>query len=134
MIIDIHGHVSAPSDLYAWKALLMSSNGYHGKGLLRMTTEQVLESGQQHVDMLQKVGTDMQFLSPRPFHLMHSWPTEKVVHWWCEANNDVIAEQCDAFPETFKGVCALPQGPAIPIEAAIAELERCVRDSASSAA
>jgi 4-oxalmesaconate hydratase len=128
MIIDIHGHVSAPTDLYAWKSLLMSSDGYHGKGLLRMSDEQVLAAGQRHVELLEKVGTDMQFLSPRPFHLMHSWPTEKVTRWWVEACNDVIAQQCVAFPETFKGVCGLPQGPKLPIEAAVEELERCVRE------
>jgi predicted TIM-barrel fold metal-dependent hydrolase len=128
MIIDIHGHVSAPQDLYAWKSLLMSSDGYHGKGLLRMSDEQVLEAGQKHIEMLRGVGTDMQFLSPRPFHLMHSWPTEKVIRWWVEVNNDIIGKQSAAFPDTFKGVCGLPQGPSMPIEAAVEELERCVNE------
>jgi 4-oxalmesaconate hydratase len=128
MIIDIHGHVSAPAELYAWKALLISSDGYHGKELLRISDEQVLEAGRRHADMLQQVGSDMQFLSPRPFQLMHSSTNEKIVRWWVEVNNDVIAKQCAAFPETFKGVCGLPQGPKTPIEAAVEELERCVRE------
>jgi predicted TIM-barrel fold metal-dependent hydrolase len=128
MVIDMHGHVSAPTSLYAWKSLLMSGGGYHGKGELRMTSEQVLEAAERHIDLLKNVGTDMQFLSPRPFHLMHSAGPESIVRWWAEACNDVIAEQCAAFPDWFKGVCGLPQGPKMPIEAAVEELERCVSE------
>ena len=40
---------------------------------------------------LDKVGTDVQFLSPRPFQLMHSEKPEKIVHYWVQANNDAIA-------------------------------------------
>ena len=32
MIIDIHGHVSAPGQLYASKSLLLASRGSHGRG------------------------------------------------------------------------------------------------------
>ncbi len=30
MIIDVHGHASAPPELYAYKSNLLSSRGYHG--------------------------------------------------------------------------------------------------------
>ena len=32
MIIDIHGHVSAPTELWAYKAGLLSARGAHGRG------------------------------------------------------------------------------------------------------
>ena len=32
MIIDAHGHVSAPPELYAYRSVLLASRGYHGKG------------------------------------------------------------------------------------------------------
>ena len=44
---------------------------------------------------LDKVGTDVQFLSPRPFQLMHSEKPEKIVHYWVQANNDAIAMPAD---------------------------------------
>jgi hypothetical protein len=32
MILDVHGHVSAPDGLYAYKANLLSRRGAHGRG------------------------------------------------------------------------------------------------------
>ena len=41
--------------------------------------------------IMDKVGTDIQFLSPRPFQLMHSEIPTKIVHYYCQASNDVNA-------------------------------------------
>ena len=32
MIIDCHSHVSAPTELWAYKATLLASRGSHGRG------------------------------------------------------------------------------------------------------
>ena len=32
MIIDIHGHVTAPDKLYVYKANILSHRGAHGRG------------------------------------------------------------------------------------------------------
>ena len=32
MIIDCHGHVSAPAALWAYKSLILSHRGSHGRG------------------------------------------------------------------------------------------------------
>ena len=45
---------------------------------------------------------------------------------WSYACNDLIARVVDLFPETFVGVCQLPQFAGEPLDAAIAELQRCV--------
>jgi 4-oxalmesaconate hydratase len=45
---------------------------------------------------------------------------------WSRANNDLIKRVVDLFPETFAGVCMLPQSPDTGLENSIAELERCV--------
>jgi 4-oxalmesaconate hydratase len=126
MVIDIHGHVTAPAELYAYKSLLLSSRGHHGRGNPGISDELMHSAVRRHIDLLKEVGTDLQFISPRPFQLMHSETPESIVRWWVEANNDIIGRQCRAFPDVFKGVCGLPQGPDIPMAASVEELERCV--------
>lgn len=128
MIIDIHGHVSAPPELYAYKALLLSARGAHGQRYPSISDERMLGPATRHRDELSKVGTDHQLISPRPYQLMHSEPSTKLVRWWVQANNDLIARVCDAFPETFSGVCGLPQGVEGRMDACVEELERCVNE------
>lgn len=128
MIIDIHGHVTAPAELYAYKSMLLASRGYHGKGDPGISEERMQQAARRHLDLLAKVGTDVQFLSPRPFQLMHSEQPESIVRWWVEVNNDMIARQCRAHPDVFRGVCGLPQTPNSSIQACVEELERCVKE------
>ena len=128
MVIDVHGHVTAPPELYAYKSMLLASRGYHGRGSPGISDERMHSAVKTHLDLLRQVGTDVQFISPRPFQLMHSETPESIVRWWVEANNDIIARECKAYPETFRGVCGLPQGPDIPIAASVEELERCVTE------
>jgi 4-oxalmesaconate hydratase len=47
---------------------------------------------------------------------------------WARACNDLIARVAGLFPETFTGVCQLPQSPGAPLDASAAELERCVTE------
>jgi 4-oxalmesaconate hydratase len=128
MIIDAHGHVSAPPDLYAYRSVLLASRGYHGKGSPGISDERLQQGVKRHLDLLAGVGTDIQFISPRPFQLMHSETPESIVRWWVEANNDIIARQCTAHPNVFRGVCGLPQTPSGSIRPCVEELERCVGD------
>jgi len=130
MIIDVHGHVSAPPELYAYKSNLIASRGYHGRGNPGISDEKVQQAALKHIDLLKSVGTDVQFLSPRPFQLMHSESPESIVRWWVQANNDIIARNCKAFPDVFRGVCGLPQTPGADIRACVEELERCVTEHA----
>jgi OH-DDVA meta-cleavage compound hydrolase len=39
LIIDCHGHVSAPAQLWAYKATLLASRGSHGRGGVRVTDD-----------------------------------------------------------------------------------------------
>jgi predicted TIM-barrel fold metal-dependent hydrolase len=130
MIIDAHGHVSAPPELYAYRSVLLASRGYHGKGGPGIADERLQQGVKRHLDLLSSVGTDIQFISPRPFQLMHSETPESIVRWWVEANNDIIARQCVAYPGVFRGVCGLPQTASGSIQPCVEELERCVSDHA----
>ncbi len=69
----------------------------------------------------------MQLLSPRPFQLMHSEEPKRLVHWYVEYANDIIAQECALYPDRFVGVAGLPQTGDSPIHEVLPELERCVK-------
>lgn len=125
MIIDIHGHIRAPSALYEYKTMLISGHGYHTVAP-EMSDDLVRSAMQKHVQLLETVGTDLQLISARPFQLMHSQKPPAVVRLWVEANNSIIARQCKLYPTLFRGVCALPQTPGVSPVECVDELERCV--------
>jgi predicted TIM-barrel fold metal-dependent hydrolase len=134
MLIDCHGHTSAPQRLWAYRALLLASRGVDGPSQLNFTDDEIRaalmtpESGPLgHLPSLDAHGIDLQLLSPRPNHLMHSERPEKIIHWFVEAGHDLIHRQVQLFPGRFRGVAALPQCAGAPIENALPELERCVR-------
>lgn len=108
----------------------MSARGAHGFAPKRFTDEYVRDHAdtKRNLRILDSVGTDMQFLSPRPFQLMHAEKPLKMVESWAAANHDYIAQQVKAFPNRFQGVCAPPQAPGEPVSLGFAELDRCVKE------
>ena len=134
MIIDCHGHVSAPAELWAYKATILAHRGAHGKGGVNVSDELVRAAANKkemaplgHLDMLKKYGTDKQLISPRPFHMMHSQKPARLVHWFTEEVNTMIARSVAQFPDTFIGICGLPQAAGEPIENVFPELERSIK-------
>jgi predicted TIM-barrel fold metal-dependent hydrolase len=128
-IIDIHAHTNAPPTLNAYRAGLTASRGAHGKGNVGVSEEALTAVVKKHVEgTLDKVGTDIQFISPRPYQLMHSEKPEKIVHYWVEANNDVIAQTLKIAPTRYRGVAALPQCAGAPITNSFDEIDRCIND------
>lgn len=128
MIIDTHGHISAPPELYAYKSMLLASRGYHGKGDPNISDERMHAAVQRHVQMMKEVGTDIQFISARPFQMMHSEKPERIVHWWAEAINNLVYRQCQAYPDLFMGIACLPQCAGVSPKNCLEELERCVKE------
>lgn len=134
MIIDCHGHVSAPSELWAYKALILSHRGSHGRGKVTVSDEELILAANKkemapagHIDMLDRNGTDMQLISPRPFQMMHSQKPGRLVHWFCEETNTIIDRQVKLFPGRFFAIAGLPQAAGEPIEAVFPELERVAK-------
>ena len=135
MIIDCHGHVSAPPELWAYKANVLSHRGSHGRGGVRVSDDQIRAAANKvemapcgHLDMLDKHGTDMQLISPRPFQMMSSFEPGRVVHWFVEECNNIIHRNTQLFPNRFIGVGGLPQVAGEPIENTFAEMDRCIND------
>jgi predicted TIM-barrel fold metal-dependent hydrolase len=128
MVIDIHGHISAPPELYAFEANLLASRGSQRRQTLKVDDDKVAAALKPHVKFLDEMKTDLQLLSPRPYTLIHHEKPEKIVHWYVEACNDLIARHCKMYPGRFKGVCALPQCVGVEIKYSLPELERCVKE------
>lgn len=135
MIIDAHAHITAPDSLYVWKAGLVSHRGAHGRHnpdprvsdeAMRAVLNEPTFGSKSHLEQLAEVGTDMQFISPRPYQLMHSEKPASIVHWYCEEVNDMIAQQCRLYPKTFAGICGLPQAWGETPKDWVGELERAV--------
>src|SRR6266849_4880071 len=134
MVIDSHAHVTAPDSLYVYKAGLLAHRGGHGRGATGATDNDVMAAlnrpvfgGSSHLEQLKEAGIDMQMISPRPYQMMHS-ETPKLVNWYIEETNNIIAQQTKLFPKVFKGVCGLPQSPGVSPKSCLAELERCVKE------
>ncbi|HAQ23090.1 MAG: amidohydrolase [Acidimicrobiaceae bacterium] len=125
-IVDIHGHVTAPLALYAYQAGLMSARAFHGKGSIRATEEEILEAALPHVQRLKDYGISRQFISPRPYSMMHSRKPEVIVQWFIETVNDIIAAQVAEYPDSFVGVAGLPQSAGVCPSNSVEELRRCV--------
>lgn len=133
MIIDVHGHFSPPTKLWAYRSGLLAARGSHGRGGVKVTDEELIAAlhapetfGCGHLDILDKHGTNLQLISPRPFQMMHSEKPAKIVQWFHEECHNIIHRQVKLFPDRFAGVCMLPQVAGAPIEVALPELERCV--------
>ena len=134
MIIDCHAHVSAPVELWAYKAGLLSHRGAHGRGKVNVSDEQIRYAVEKHKEAfphphlpyIDKVGTDMQLVSPRPFQLMHSEKPAKLVQWFHEEVNNIIHRETLLYPDRFVGIAGIPTVGGEPLDIAIAELERCV--------
>jgi predicted TIM-barrel fold metal-dependent hydrolase len=136
-IIDCHAHVSAPTELWAYKAGLLSHRGSHGRGKVNVSDDEiraavekkVFEGGDRsHMAFLNEVGTDVQCVSPRPFQMMQSEKPAKIVQWFTEETNNIIYRQTQIYPDRFVGIAGLPQPCGEPLTLAIAELDRCVKE------
>lgn len=136
MKIDVHGHVSAPESLYAYKAGLLAHRGAHGRGGAGVT-DQALRAAlstpnksfgnRSHLEHLDEAGVDVQLISPRPYQMMHS-EQGRLVEWFTAETNDVIAATCRLEPDRFRGVAGLPQSPELDPARWAAELHRCVTE------
>jgi OH-DDVA meta-cleavage compound hydrolase len=134
MIIDIHAHVTAPDSLYVYKAGLLSHRGAHGRGAVNASDDDIIKAlnaptfgGSSHLDQLKEAGTDMQIISPRPYQMMHS-ENPKLVAWYTEETNEIIAREVKLFPKTFRGVCGLPQSPGVSPKEVLPYLEKMVKE------
>ena len=133
MVIDAHAHVTAPDKLYVYKAGILAHRGGHGRGSAGVTDDDITKAlhapvfgGSSHLNQLKEAGIDMQLISPRPYQMMTS-ESPKLVQWFTEETNAIIAREAKLFPNVFRPVCGLPLTPGIPVTSVVPYLEKCVK-------
>jgi 4-oxalmesaconate hydratase len=125
LIIDSHAHLVAPNSLYAYRSLLIATDG-HGAPPPTISDSALAESAASNIAIMDSVGTDMQLISPRPFQQGHSMRPTAIVDAWIRENNDLIARSVELHPDRFAGVCGLPFIAEEGVAHVIPELERAV--------
>ena len=133
MIIDCHGHyTTAPAAHQKFREAQLAGLKTPGAAAARpgaIADEEIRETIEKNQLRLQKErGADLTLFSPRASAMGHHLGNESISSAWTRANNDLIKRVVDLYPESFVGVCQLPQSPGVPIVNSIAELERCVRE------
>jgi 4-oxalmesaconate hydratase len=130
MIIDCHGHyTTAPGPHNKWRddQLAAAKAGNAPPPYPEISDDEIRESVEENqIRLIRQRGADMTIFSPRASAMGHHEGDEKVSQAWTRACNDLIHRVTTLYPETFIGVCQLPQSPGVPISHSIAELERCV--------
>ncbi len=130
MIIDCHGHyTTAPAPHTDWREEQRRcfEAGRPAPPYPGVSDDLIRESIEANQLRLQRErGTDLTLLSPRASAMAHHVGDESVSLTWTRACNDLIKRVVDLYPESFAGVCQLPQSPGVPIAHSIGELERCV--------
>ena len=133
LIIDCHGHyTTAPAPMQQFRDAQLAAfqdASLPTTELGAISDDQIRESIEKNqLRLIRERGADMTIFSPRASAMAHHLGDEAISQSWTRACNNMIKRVVDLFPETFVGVCQLPQSPGVPIANSIAELERCVNE------
>ena len=132
MIIDCHGHyTTAPAQHQAFReaqlAAFEAGSKLPAPGVI--SDDEIRHSIEENqLRLLRERGLDMTIFSPRASAMAHHLGDAAVSQQWSRACNDLIARVVGLYPDTFVGVCQLPQSPGVSITHSVAELERCVNE------
>lgn len=133
MIIDCHGHyTTAPGQLQRYRDAQIAhfkDPSSPAPSLASVSDDEIRESIENNqLKALRERGADMTIFSPKASAMAHHIGDEAVSKTWTRINNDLIHRVTGLFPETFIGVCQLPQSVGVPISHSVEELERCVTE------
>jgi 4-oxalmesaconate hydratase len=133
MIIDCHGHyTTAPAQHRTWRDTQQSAFAAGGNvdpDYPHISDDEIRETIEKNqLRLIRDRGADITIFSPQASAMGHHIGNETVSKAWSRRCNDLIKRVVDLFPQTFVGVCQLPQSPEVSIANSIAELERCVRE------
>ena len=125
-VIDMHGHLSTPSqfDAFGFNLIIGVPSAF---APLQMSDELLDTAAQRHVKVLDDRNIDVQLLSARPLSMLH-WERPLVVQHWTKTTNDLIHQTCGLYPQRFLGIAGLPQQTDQDTGHCIAELDRCINE------
>jgi 4-oxalmesaconate hydratase len=130
MIIDCHGHYTVlPAAHDAWReaqkaAFKAGTPCPPYPDISDAEIRETIEANQ--LRLVKERGADMTIFSPRASAMAPHVGDAAMAVEWARRCNDLIARVVAMYPETFAGVCMLPQSPGTDLTTSIAELERCV--------
>jgi len=129
LIIDCHGHyTTAPEPHNAWREAqkAASKEGRAPPPYPAISDDQIRETIEANqLKLIKQRGADLTIFSPRASAMAHHVGDQQVSADWAFHCNNLIYRVTRLFPETFIGVCMLPQSPKADLTASIAELRRC---------
>src|SRR5438132_3084620 len=133
MIIDCHGHyTTAPAAHDRWREsqrAAFDAGGDIDPAYPNISDDEIRETIESNqLRLIRERGADLTIFSPRASAMAHHIGDEAVSKAWARTNNDLIKRCVDLYPETFAGVCMLPQNPKADLKGSIEELERCVTE------
>lgn len=128
MIIDSHAHVVMTDELYRYMGELVASRANPAGPFAGVGEDALHAVSKRLIGIMDGVGTNIQFLSPRPYMMLHSIKPARVTQMWTRAVNDAIHAQCQLYPDRFRGIAGLPQYYAESPENCLAELDRCINE------
>ena len=130
LVIDCHGHyTTAPEAHNKWRDAQKAAfkAGQSAPAYPAISDDDIRESIEKNqLRLLRERGADLTIFSPRASAMEHHVGDQAMSEAWSRACNDLIARVVGLFPETFVGVCQLPQNPGSDLAASIRELRRCV--------
>jgi 4-oxalmesaconate hydratase len=134
MIIDSHAHyTSEPKTWHDFRqkqlAAIKAGSPMPPGSELKISDDEIRASldGAQ-VKFQRERGIDRTLFSPRASAMGHHLGNFDESLEWTRMSNDMIHRICTLYPETFIGVCQLPQSNGIAPDNCVGELERCVND------
>ncbi|WP_257557358.1 amidohydrolase family protein [Sphingobium sp. CFD-2] len=130
MIIDCHGHYTVlPKGHDTWREEQKAAfkAGTPCPPYPEISDDEIRETIEANqLRLIKERGADMTIFSPRASAMAPHVGDAAMAKEWATRCNDLIARVVALFPETFVGVCMLPQSPGTDMANSIAELERCV--------
>lgn len=133
MIIDCHGHfTSAPKAHVRFHEEQLAGLGnaaLPGPSPPHISDDEIragIEPNQ--LQQLRERGEDMMIISPQASTMDHHVTDGAVARAWARACNDLVHRVTALFPDSFAGVCQLPQTPTSTLDDCVAELRHCVAE------
>jgi 4-oxalmesaconate hydratase len=130
MIIDCHGHyTTAPAAHTAWREAQQAAfrAGEPAPPYPKISDDEIRDTVEgSQLRLMAARGVDRTIFSPRASAMGHHFGDESVSAAWAAVSNDLIARVVGLYPDSFAGVCQLPQSPGVPIARSVGELRRCV--------
>ncbi|WP_144094593.1 amidohydrolase family protein [Croceicoccus sediminis] len=132
LVIDCHGHYTVlPKPHEDWRAEQIAAfeAGREAPPYPDISDDEIRETIESNqLRLLKERGADLTIFSPRASAMAPHVGDQSVASAWARACNDLIYRVTQLYPDTFAGVCMLPQSPKSDLSASVTELRRCVEE------